>query len=395
MEIPDELREQLAALVDDYVRQLPKRVEEIDQAFEAVGIKPGDIDAYSQLRLLVHKLAGSGATFGFDEISRSAKDFENRLTAIIESGLLEISGTDKELKEALNGLKDACCVDEVIPELEKMDEQSEQIERSKPVKMHREVILFVREESWEIQDLSDQLGFFGFSAERVVDLRTFRRRIKQNPSQFAIIHTDVFKKSKNAIDSLSVIKTRYGDEVKYIFISEKSDFNTRLDSLRAGSDAFFIVPLDVAKLMDTIDTLCTTEESEPYHVLIVDDDPEQVSYYALVLQQAGMITSVASDPKTVINVLVEAKPELILMDMYMPVCSGTELLTLIRQQEAFVSIPVVFLSIENAEKKKLGRSKRAVMILLQSRRSRSFSSPRYQTGYAEPGNSGTSWSGIL
>ena len=105
--------------------------------------------------------------------------------------------------------------------------------------------------------------------------------------------------------------------------------------------------------MDMIDTLSTTEESEPYHVLIVDDDPEQVSYYALILQQAGMITSVASEPKTVLNVLVEAKPELILMDMYMPGCSGTELLALIRQQEAFVSIPVVFLSIENAETKKL------------------------------------------
>ena len=181
--------------------------------------------------------------------------------------------------------------------------------------------------------------------------------MKQNPNQLAIIHSDIFRKSKNAVDSLSRIKTKYGDEVKYIFISDRSDFNTRLNSLRAGGDAFFIVPFDIAKLMDMIHTLSTTEESEPYHVLIVDDDPEQVSYYALILQQAGMITSVASDPKTVLKVLVEAKPELILMDMYMPGCSGIELLTLIRQQEAFVSIPVVFLSIENAETKKLAAIK--------------------------------------
>lgn len=102
-----------------------------------------------------------------------------------------------------------------------------------------------------------------------------------------------------------------------------------------------------------IDTLIEEQEKEPFHVLIVDDDPEQVSYYALILQQAGMITSVASDPKTVLNVLVEAKPELILMDMYMPGCSGTELLAVIRQQEAFVSIPVVFLSVEDSEERKI------------------------------------------
>ena len=357
MELPDGIREQLASLVDDYIRQLPKRVQEIDEAFEAVGIKPDSIDAYSQLRLLVHKLAGSGATFGFEEISRSAREFEKRLNAIIESGLLEIDGADGELMVALKGLKEACRVDEAIPELEKIDEQSEQIERSRPVKTHREIVLFVRKEGSEIEDLSNQLGFFGFAAKQVGDLRAFRRQIKQNPSSLAIIHTDVFEKNRKTIESLSEIKTSYGDEVRYILISEKSDFNTRLNSLRAGSDAYFIVPLDIAKLMDAIDSLSDTDKSEPYHVLIVDDDPEQVSYYALILQQAGMITSVASEPKTVLNVLVEAKPELILMDMYMPGCSGTELLTLIRQQEAFVSIPVVFLSVENAETKKLAAIK--------------------------------------
>ena len=247
MNLPDGIREQLAGLVDDYIRQLPKRMEEIDQAFEAVCGTPGNIDAYTELRLLVHKLAGSGATFGFDEISRTAREFEKRLAAIIESGLLEIDGTDGELKVAFDGLKDACRADELAPELARVDEQSEQIERSIPVKTHRKIIVFVREESAEIEDLSNQLGFFGFTADRVSDLRSFRSRIKKTPDSLAIIHTDVFKKHKNTITSLAEVKTGYGDETRYIFISEKSDFNTRLSSLRAGSDAFFIVPLDIAK----------------------------------------------------------------------------------------------------------------------------------------------------
>jgi diguanylate cyclase (GGDEF)-like protein len=39
-------------------------------------------------------------------------------------------------------------------------------------------------------------------------------------------------------------------------------------------------------------------------------------------------------------------PDLILLDMYMPDCTGTELAKVIRQQEAYVSIPIVFLSAE-------------------------------------------------
>jgi len=49
--------------------------------------------------------------------------------------------------------------------------------------------------------------------------------------------------------------------------------------------------------------------------------------------------------------LADFKPELILMDVYMPVCSGLELARLIRQQEAYLGIPIVFLSSEtNLEK---------------------------------------------
>ncbi|MBT3274483.1 MAG: diguanylate cyclase [Spirochaetales bacterium] len=353
MELPEPLRLQLASLIDDYIKQLPGRITEIDAAFNRVVADPGDIDRYISLRLLVHKLAGSGATFGFDNITDTARAFEQHLSRIIDSGLLDLDAVDSESSVFFAKLKTACSLDEAVVEMDKVNEQSEQIERNSLNKIHRDILLFSREDNASINGLRDQLGFFGFIAEPVADLRKLRTLIKENPKQLAIIHTNAFEKSKTAVESLASLKAAYPDQVNYVFISEKSDFNTRLSALRAGSDAYFLVPLDVAKLIDMVDSLNSEKESEPYHVLIVDDDPEQVAYYALILQQAGMITSVASDPKTVLDVLVESKPELILMDMYMPGCSGTELLSLIRQQEAFVGIPVVFLSVENGEGKKL------------------------------------------
>ncbi len=116
--------------------------------------------------------------------------------------------------------------------------------------------------------------------------------------------------------------------------------------MRAGGDAFFHIPTDVDLIVDRIESYAKRLMSEPYHILIVDDEPEQIAYHALILQQAGMITSVASNPQQVLKILVEARPELILMDMYMPGCSGTELLTIIRQQQAFITIPIIFLSVE-------------------------------------------------
>ena len=353
MELPNTLRQQLTALVDEYLRQLPSRLSEIEAAFHEISGDPDDMEGYQRLLLLAHKLAGSGATFGFDGISVAAREMEAILSGIVDSGLLEIDMAEGDLPRALAKLTEACLAENSKIDMSRIEHQSEQIEKRTVAAPHREVILFSREESGAIADLRDQLGFFGFTAEPVNNLDGFKKLIIANPDRLAIIHTNAFEHNKTAGAGLLSLKQQFPDRVKYVFISEKGDFHTRLNGLRAGSDAYFIIPLDMARLIDRIDTLNADEQVEPYHVLIVDDDPEQVSYYALVLQQAGMITSVASDPMTVLNVLVEAKPELILMDMYMPGCSGTELLTIIRQQEAFVSIPVVFLSVENAQSKKL------------------------------------------
>jgi diguanylate cyclase (GGDEF)-like protein len=51
--------------------------------------------------------------------------------------------------------------------------------------------------------------------------------------------------------------------------------------------------------------------------------------------------------------LLEFTPDLILIDIYMPECNGMELATVIRQLDAFVGIPIVFLSAESDLDKQL------------------------------------------
>jgi diguanylate cyclase (GGDEF)-like protein len=80
--------------------------------------------------------------------------------------------------------------------------------------------------------------------------------------------------------------------------------------------------------------------------MIVDDDPALAEYHALILQGADMITRIVTDPLQVMTPLFEFKPDLILMDMYMPGCNGMELAKAIRQIGTHFSIPIVYLSSE-------------------------------------------------
>jgi diguanylate cyclase (GGDEF)-like protein len=220
-------------------------------------------------------------------------------------------------------------------------------------------LFYLTEEGRELEEeTTQQVGFFGYELATVYSCEELKRSMEKERNQLVIVNTCFIRSDELRVIELSRLKQQYEGSMNIIFVSEEDDFDIRLQTVRAGGDAFFQFPLDIGRLIDRIESLNAKKEQEPYHILIVDDDPEQVSFHALLLQQAGMITSVARDPKQVVKLLIEAKPELILMDMYMPGCSGMELAAVIRQQEAFVSIPIVFLSVEKDMDKQIAAIKR-------------------------------------
>jgi diguanylate cyclase (GGDEF)-like protein len=192
--------------------------------------------------------------------------------------------------------------------------------------------------------LSDQLAFYGYDPIETESLDDAIFRIKGDPR--VLIADARLLSDEKSIERIKSLRAENGGAFKCLYVSEDDDFSLRLSAVRAGGDDFFSPPLDVQRIVEKVEALSACGTGKPYQILIVDDDPEQVAYYAYVLQQAGMLTTIALNPKQVLKILVESRPELILMDMYMPECSGPELASVIRQQEAYVSIPIVYLSVE-------------------------------------------------
>jgi EAL domain-containing protein (putative c-di-GMP-specific phosphodiesterase class I)/CheY-like chemotaxis protein len=85
-------------------------------------------------------------------------------------------------------------------------------------------------------------------------------------------------------------------------------------------------------------------DEPPYRVLIVEDDRAQALFAEGVLNGAGIEALVASEPREVMDIMTRTRPDLVLMDLHMPGLSGTELTTMIRQHEAFLHTPIVFLT---------------------------------------------------
>ncbi|MDE1958932.1 MAG: EAL domain-containing protein [Xanthomonadaceae bacterium] len=125
---------------------------------------------------------------------------------------------------------------------------------------------------------------------------------------------------------------------------EHDELAARLRALRAGADHCISVAGGLTQALALIDELLKGDAEEPYRVLIIEDDESQALFAESVLRKAGMLARMVTEPLAALDELERFKPDLILMDLNMPGADGLELTALIRERDAFVTTPIVFLS---------------------------------------------------
>lgn len=104
-------------------------------------------------------------------------------------------------------------------------------------------------------------------------------------------------------------------------------------------------PLDNDKLIaDIIDGLNSEEEPEiRKQILVVDDSATMLSTIKHWLSDDYSV-STANSATNAFAILAKEKPDLILLDYDMPICSGAQFLEMLRSEATTRNIPVIFLT---------------------------------------------------
>lgn len=340
------LEARLKALRNNYGKQLPDKIAEVNALWSSLMNEKWDWAVAKDFHRYVHTLAGSAPTFGFIELGQNARSIEK----IVKHWAAENQRPGK----------DEC--DKVTTMLaEFSDSKENEIVSAEPTKIDAPSWIFLQPDMHLIYlidndhefsaELSSQLSHFDYQVKIFNDSAGIDAAMRKERPSAIITSVSLPEGDLAGIILIRDIKAQYSASLPVIFISEHNDFESRLQAVRAGSDAYFTKPLDIGPLINTLDQITNKQEKDPFRILIIDDDQSLATHYSLVLEQAGMETVIVTDPTKAIGALAEIRPELILMDVYMPICSGLELAKLIRQQDAYLGIPIVFLSSEkNLEK---------------------------------------------
>lgn len=202
----------------------------------------------------------------------------------------------------------------------------------------------------QLTDLAQHLQLSGFSSH-VYTRQNQMLADMQASHPFALILDESGSEDGELFQALTLAAKLVKGAV--IYTGSPMPVLEQIELMRAGITDFFCHPFDLERLVDRIDNKVDNTMAAPYRVLVLDDSETVTRVMSSVLTKAGMEVKTLHNPLEVFVALDRFRPDVLLLDVYMPQCTGDEVARIIRQNSQYDSIPIVFLSTETSQVKQL------------------------------------------
>lgn len=339
----DDLQQLLQELSAQFSERLRKELPELaQQAAQLASADSADTtrDLLQAVRDKLHKLAGAAGTFGYVQLGEQARTLELNCVALLQDN------NPAQLRAQAAALQAFSQFDCAQP-ASHCDPADRAV--ATPVLQANELNRRIY-----ILDPDPQLGLnlqatlrnFGYAAEHFTSSQALQQAINQQLPDVLVINTELDAANPDGLLFAEQLQQQLPFPLPMLALSSRSDFATRLRAVRAGVAGYFIKPIDFSALESRLENIFAQQRGEPYRVLVIDDDVELSNRYRLVLDNAGMQVQTLNQPQDIDSVMHRFNPEVIMLDVHMPQCSGPELAQIIRFNDAWLRVPIIYLSAE-------------------------------------------------
>jgi diguanylate cyclase (GGDEF)-like protein len=183
---------------------------------------------------------------------------------------------------------------------------------------------------------------FGYLVSQWQDFAALQQAVATEPPDALIVSVQ----HDSELESVASLQQGLDHPLPLLVIHERIDFTSQLAAVRAGAQGFFSRPLDITQLENSLERCLDRQQGEPFRVLIVDDDAELAARYSLVLRNSQMQVQTLTEPTQVLETMRSFNPEVLLLDVNMPGCSGPELAQMIRLHDEWLRVTIIYLSAE-------------------------------------------------
>jgi DNA-binding response OmpR family regulator/HPt (histidine-containing phosphotransfer) domain-containing protein len=320
--------------------QILDRVASIDRAIVTLEDRSLTPEIRHQAWQSAHTLAGTLGTFGLPLGSQIAKQIELQLDANTELTPAQIaqlqSGVDLLRREIAS--KTAAAEIEIVT----------------PPKIHSPQLLLITRSS----DLTSSLNSANTGKFEIVSATELvPSQLAQTP-QLIILDLDCFPQIADGLVVLAELDRDY-PQIPAIVLSqtnppEKIDadgdrrLHQRIEVANRGARLFLAKPIPAGQILLAVDRVLQQARANQARVTIVDDDRSILDSVSALLTHQGMTVTTLSEPSRFWEILETSAPDLLILDLDMPIYDGIELCRAVRTDPQWASLPILFLTAHTA-----------------------------------------------
>lgn len=347
------ISEQLDALRVRFIGKTRQQLQDLGDMVRRIRDESATGSDLDEMYQMLHRLAGSSGTFGFDALGHQARELEQQVKPLVE--LARETTLSPESMAAVIGPRFERAVGSLDTLLHSAARVSEHVSDSSPIPetevrpdAHESRKLSVvwpsDEDAAEHDSLCKGLEESGFSVCRVA-LEDLQDWLASEACLVVLCHDSLVEM---VAECLQIYAGQAGGRrVPFLTVVQDDGFARNYDLAVMGAFGTFTMPVDVPALSDRIERILSEQASMfGGRVLIVDDDMELLEHYALVLASAGLSVRTISDPESLLHALSEFDPDIVFMDLRIGDFSGTTLARMIRFDARWIGLPIVYLSSE-------------------------------------------------
>jgi len=191
--------------------------------------------------------------------------------------------------------------------------------------------------------LRQQIDFYGFHTEELA----WGEQLPVGDTPLAVLFISASGTScAEEHACIATVRARCAAS-QLIYLGAKPAIETIVALMRSGIDVTIPQEDGSAMVLNCVLDLVQGYELEKYRVLVVEDSRVAVALIQRTLAAHGIDSHAIRDPGMLLSELESYRPDLILMDMYMPRFNGVEATRVLRQMSAYRSLPIVYLSGES------------------------------------------------
>ena len=326
-------------LKSQYVQRSKEKMEQVAHGLDHLVKNPQDLESLRELMKQFHWLAGSGGIYGYPQVTKLGTHAERICDQLINESRGIVRDDLEKISSLIDSIQSAFA-------FENADQRTTVQNLMNPVKSNE--VLVVDDDANNTILLTRLLEEHGLTMQHLESAEDALKYARNNPPAGILV---ILPLPDDASGYELVERLRQlpgGHEPPILVVSQKVGFLDKVQAIHCGADGHYENPVDWQRLMGRLRHLMDRNKPQMYRILSVEDDPDQAAFIRAVLESTGYKVHQIDHPKNFEEALLSVHPDLLLLDIMLPGITGFELARYVRQNDRYATLPILFLSTQNA-----------------------------------------------